>query len=97
MIEILDETDDRRFPTDVIGWIKKDAPPSEEKKKITFALGAYGLEYRTSDIGLRIKKTLVEDGLSIRLVNIENKNLNAASFKKERLGKSHGEYNLIHV
>lgn len=58
---------------------------TQESGKITFALGAYGMEYRTSDIGLRIKKTLVEDGMSVRLVNTLNENINAASFKKEKL------------
>ena len=93
VIEILDETDERRFPTDVIDLI--EGKQGDKGGKITFALGAYGTEYRVSDIGLRIKKTLVEKGMSVRLTNIENKNINAASFKKEKLGKTQNEYNLI--
>jgi hypothetical protein len=36
-------------------------------------------------------------GASVRLVNQENKNINAASFKKERLGKSKMEWNIIGI
>ena len=56
-MRITSETDERRFPTDVITEIKK-----KSEGKITFALGAYGLEYRTSDIGLRIKKSMSDFG-----------------------------------
>lgn len=101
MIQVLDETDERRFPTDVIDKIRSGksmkSEETTESGKITFALGAYGTEYRTSDIGLRIKKTLVEDGMSVRLVNTQNENINAASFKKERLAKTHREFNLIRI
>ena len=34
-------------------------------------------------------------GMSVRLVNTENSNINAASFKKERLAKSQHEYSII--
>ena len=53
-MEILGETTEEKFPTDIISHIGKP------NGKYTFALGAYGLEYRLSDIGLRIKKTLTE-------------------------------------
>ncbi len=92
IMKIVWESDDKRFATDVIEQIKK-----KSEGKITFALGAYGLEYRTSDIGLRIKKSLSDMGASVRLVNQENKNINAASFKKERLGKSKMEWNIIGI
>jgi hypothetical protein len=143
VIEIIDETDERRFATDVISQIqdsrartsakmingemgvrgevtvwtvmKNSTTKSEASNewvwlppetfdtfghksmegKITFALGAYWVEFRVSDIGLRIKKTLQESGMSVRLVNTENTNINAASFKKERLAKSQHEYNVI--
>ena len=36
-----------------------------------------------------------ENGTSIRLVNIKNENINAASFKKEKLSKTGHEYSLI--
>jgi len=36
-----------------------------------------------------------ENGTSIRLVNGKNENINAASFKKEKLSKTGNEYNLI--
>ncbi len=48
-----------------------------------------------SDIWLRLKKTLGEKWISSRLVNTENKNINAATWKKEKLGKSQSEFNLI--
>lgn len=102
IIEIFDETDERRFATDVISSIQHTRTHtsakmirSEKEGKITFALGAYWIEYRLSDIGMRIKKTLQESGMSVRLVNTENSNINAATFKKERLGKSQSEYNII--
>lgn len=94
VIRIIDETDEKRFPTDVIQSIENTA---KQWSKITFALGTYGLEYRVSDIGLRIKKTLSEKWLSVRLVNTENKNINAASWKNDRLGKSQSEYSIIGV
>jgi len=46
---------------------------------------------------MRMKKTLTDLGYSARVVNHEQKNINAASFKKERLAKSKHEYNLIKV
>jgi tRNA G10 N-methylase Trm11 len=91
MIRIVGETDEGRFPTDVIATIGKP------DWKYTFAIGSYGVEYRSSDIGLRIKKTLSEKWISARLVNTENKNINAATWKKEKLGKSQSEYNLIQI
>ena len=63
--------------------------------KITFALGAYGLDFQLSNIGLRIKKTLQERGYSARLVNTENENIVSAVFKRERLWKTGLELNLI--
>jgi tRNA G10 N-methylase Trm11 len=65
--------------------------------KIDFALGAYGIEYRLSDIGLRIKKTMQDAGSSIRLVNQKNENINAASYKKEKLSKTGQEYSIIEM
>lgn len=93
IIEIIGESDDKRFATDVLAHIKK----AGKDGKVNFALGAYGTEFRLSDIGLRIKKTLHEDGLSVRLVNTKNENINAATWKKERLGKSQTEYNIIKI
>ena len=82
----------KRFPTDVITLIKGK---NNTEGKNTFALGSYGIEFPVSNIGLRIKKTLQEDGLSVRLVNTENKNIVSAVFKRERLAKSQTEYNLL--
>jgi len=53
------------FPTDVISIIES----RKDESKIHFALGAYETEFRLSDIGLRIKKTLSEKNLSARLIN----------------------------
>ncbi len=91
IIEVLWDSSAATFPTDVIEYIKISKPTG----KIDFALGAYGVEFRLSDIGLRIKQTLKENGTSIRLVNQLNENINAASFKKEKLSKTGYEYNLI--
>lgn len=91
LIELISETDEKRFPTDVISEIRAH----EKEGKMNFALGAYGLEYRLSDIGLRIKKTLSDEGVSARLVNRENSNIVSAVFKTEKLGKTWLEYNII--
>lgn len=91
VMRIVSETDEKKFPTDVIHAIWK---PSG---KYNFALWVYGGEYRLSDIWLRVKKTLQDMGVSARLVNIENKNIVSAVFKREKLGKTGSEYNLIHI
>ncbi|NRH20950.1 hypothetical protein HOO68_02820 [Candidatus Gracilibacteria bacterium] len=91
IIEILGESSVSTFPTDVIEFLRSSKTPG----KIDFALGVYGTEFRLSDIGLRIKKTLQDSGSSIRLANVKNENINAASFKKEKLSKTGYEYNLI--
>ena len=91
VMRVIDETDEKRFPTDIIREIGKP------EGKYTFALGSYGCEYRLSDIGLRIKKTLQESGISARLVNTVNENIVSAVWKRERLGRSKSEYSLIHM
>ncbi len=91
VMRIVSETDEKKFPTDVIHAIWK---PSG---KYNFALWVYGGEYRLSDIWLRVKKTLQDMDVSARLVNIENKNIVSAVFKREKLGKTGSEYNLIHI
>ena len=93
IIKVIWDTTLATFPTDVIA----DIDSRQLEWKISFALGAYGCEFRLSDIGLRIKKTLQERKYSARLVNTENKNINAASFKKDKLGKTSLEYNIIVV
>jgi tRNA G10 N-methylase Trm11 len=102
VMKIISETDMKRFPTDVIAHIRERQSHLDEKdiekkesRKITFALGSYGVDFPVSNIGLRIKKTLQEHGLSARLVNTENKNIVSAVFKRERLGRSETEYNMI--
>ncbi len=144
MMQILGETDEKRFPTDVIQiinnnqkqwnggsggetvWAKMNAEkmtnestdgasflPTEAFRtfgsksteigswkpwnKINFALWVYGGEFRLSDIGLRIKKTLQESGISARLVNTENENIVSAVWKRDKLGRSKSEYNLLHI
>jgi len=94
IIRVLGETDPKRFPTDVIAQIKKHHSPPH---KLNFALGSYGTPYPLSDIGLRVKKTLHQDGYTARIVNAKNSNINAAVFKKEKLAKTQTEYNLIHI
>ncbi|MBX9809143.1 hypothetical protein K2X92_02015 [Candidatus Gracilibacteria bacterium] len=91
LIELLGESSIASFPTDVIEILRA----SKSTGKIDFALGSYGAEFRLSDIGLRIKQTLKDTGISIRLANVKNENINAASFKKEKLSKTGYEFNLI--
>jgi tRNA G10 N-methylase Trm11 len=91
VMRLIGETDEKRFPTDVIREIGKP------EGKYTFALWVYGGEFRLSDIGLRIKSTLKDAWISARIVNIENKNIVSAVYKKERLAKSKSEYNLLHL
>jgi tRNA G10 N-methylase Trm11 len=91
VMRVVSETEEKKFPTDIIQAIGKPLV------KYTFALWVYGGEYKLSDIGLRIKKTLIDSGISARLVNTENKNIISAVFKREKLGRSLSEYNLIHL
>jgi tRNA G10 N-methylase Trm11 len=60
----------------------------ESEGKHSFALAAIGAELPLFDLGLRVKKALRSDKLSVRLVNVDNRTVNAASFKKDRLGQS---------
>lgn len=71
--------------------------PSLQSTKITFALGSYGIDFQLSNIGLRIKKTLSERGHSVRLVNTENENIVSAVFKREKLGRTGTELNLVAI
>ncbi|GAB0174209.1 MAG: TRM11 family methyltransferase [Candidatus Altimarinota bacterium] len=89
VMKVLQETETKKFATDVIEHIGKP------EGKFHFALGVYGEDFEQNHVGLRIKKTLGEKGISARLINTENKNINAAGWKKERLGKSQSEYNLL--
>jgi tRNA G10 N-methylase Trm11 len=91
VMQIQRESDLKRFPTDVIEIIGKP------DGKYHFALWVYGENFEQSHVWLRIKKTLSEKWISARLINIENKNINAAAWKKERLGKSQSEFNLIKI
>ena len=93
IIQILGDTTPASFPTDVIEFMMAQKGTG----KIDFALGSYGVEFRLSDIGLRIKKTMQDTGSSIRLANVKNENINAASFKKEKLAKTGYEYNIIAI
>jgi tRNA G10 N-methylase Trm11 len=93
IIEILGDTTPASFPTDVIEFMTSE----KWTRKIDFALGSYGVEFRLSDIGLRIKKTMQDAGSSIRLANVKNENINAASFKKEKLAKTGHEYSIIQM
>lgn len=93
IIAILGDTTPASFPTDVIEFMGGQKGTG----KIDFALASYGVEFRLSDIGLRIKKTMQDAGSSIRLANVKNENINAASFKKERLAKTGHEYSIICV
>ena len=93
IIQILGDTTPASFPTDVIEFMTAQKGTG----KIDFALGSYGVEFRLSDIGLRIKKTMQDTGSSIRLANVKNENINAASFKKEKLAKTGYEYSIIQM
>lgn len=93
IIAILGDTTPASFPTDVIEFMTAQ----KGTIKIDFALGSYGVEFRLSDIGLRIKKTMQDTGSSIRLANVKNENINAASFKKEKLAKTGYEYSIIQM
>ncbi len=93
IMEIAGTTSEKTFPTDVIRLIEKTATGG----KIQFALGAYGATPPLAGIGLRMKKTLTESGHSVRCINQENTNINSASFKKEKLGRSRSEYSLIKI
>lgn len=78
VIKILSSTTSERFATDIL----KELETNSHDGKITFALGSYGRETPPlADIGMRMKKTLANNGIKSRLVNSENKNINSAAFK----------------
>ncbi len=91
VMKVMRESDLKRFPTDVIEIIGKP------EGKYHFALWVYGENFEQSHVWLRIKKTLSEKWISARLINNENKNINAAAWKNEKLGKSQSEFNLIKI
>lgn len=93
VIRIMSESTPETFPTDILTHLKQ----LSKTERITFALGTYGCATGILDRAMRMKKTLTDSGYSVRVVNHEAKNINAASFKKERLAKSKHEYNLIKV
>lgn len=93
IIEILGETDTKKFPTDVIKILTEKGSSG----KIHFALGTYGETLLLDEIGLRIKKTLASHGIATRYINPKNSNINAATFKKEKLGKTGHEINVLSI
>ncbi|MBP6981666.1 hypothetical protein KBB25_02730 [Candidatus Gracilibacteria bacterium] len=94
MIEIYRESDVETFHTDVIETIKKEASGG----KYTFALGQYGgLNLSLFSLGIRIKNTVSGANISSRIANKDNTNLHVAAFKKEKLSKSGGEWNLLKI
>ncbi len=56
--------------------------------KHSFALASVGADLELFEIGLRVKRDLKNDHASVRLCNTENRTINAASFKKDRLSES---------
>lgn len=92
IIEIISETSPEKFATDTIEYITENF----HEKKITFALANFGLKMPLSEIGMRMKKTLVKD-FSVRFLNTKNENIHSAVFKREKLGRSETEFAIISV
>ncbi len=91
VMKILSPVTPESFPTESLHYIEAN----KKEGKIDFALGVYGMTLPLLSIGLRMKKTLIEKGIKARLINSKEDNIVSAVFKKERLGKTHNEYNLI--
>ena len=89
VIRILEEgISSEHFTSQILLTIKE----SKHEGKYTFALANYGIQLPIFDMGMRIKKMLLGEGISARLVNHENTNIHSAVFKKEKLAKQGGEF-----
>jgi tRNA G10 N-methylase Trm11 len=86
VFEILSECTVGDFARRSTEYLKTKIAGSEGKH--SFALAAFGGEVPLFDAGLRVKKALKEEDLSVRLCNVENRTINAASFKKDHLSKT---------
>ncbi len=65
--------------------------------KINIALSVYGSEIDRKNLASNIKNSMKKHGKNIRYVGENNQNINAGSFKKNRLGKYKTEYNIIKI
>lgn len=90
-MKILSPVTPESFPTESLRYIEAN----KKEGKIDFALGVYGMTLPLLSLGLRMKKTLIEKSIKARLINSKEDNIVSAVFKKERLGKTQNEYNLI--
>jgi hypothetical protein len=90
VIRILGECTKDTFHTDVLRYMGEyiDANSLHTGHKIDFALAGYGTTMDILERAMRIKKTLVKAGVSVRVVNTTSENINAASYKKEKLSKT---------
>ncbi len=68
-----------------------------QSDKINIALSAYGDEIDRKNLSSNIKNTMKKHGKNIRYVGENHKNINAGSYKKNRLGKYQTEYNLVNI
>lgn len=90
--------------SDFLRDVKKDIFEGDFTGKHPFALASYGERISQFRTGLKIKNDLVHSPdfeakgkRSLRLVNKDDTNINAAVFKKEKLGETLSEYNYLYT
>jgi tRNA G10 N-methylase Trm11 len=91
VIRLIRTISETSFVPDIVSHIRA----KHTSGKCTFAIGSYGRNIEHFGLWLKIKKILQEKNISARLVNQENKNINSASYKNEKLSRSWNEYNYI--
>lgn len=94
IIEIIGATTPESFPTDVLEQIHSHA----EEPKIHFALASFGVKLPLIEMGMRMKKTLLNGGnRSVRSLNTHDAPVHSAVFKREKLSRTRMEWALIAI
>ena len=90
--------------SDFIKHVKKELFEREYSGKYPFAIASYGERIDQFRTGLKIKNDVVhslnfeaDHKRSLRLVNKDSQNINAAVFKKEKLANTQSEFNYIYT
>ena len=86
VFEIVSRSASAEFTAKSAEYLKGKAEASEGKS--SFALASVGADLPLFDFGLKVKKLLRADKLSVRLSNVDARTINAASFKKDRLSET---------
>ena len=103
-VKIVKISDECQSLGDFIKQVKKELFDREYTGKYPFAMASYGERIDQFRTGLKIKNDLVHASdfeangkRSLRLVNKDSQNINAAVFKKEHLAETLSEFNYIYT